>query len=92
MHGVNGNAGKENVDNDRGGNKYSHPDFAISRARARFSGWLWCIGSWIGHFCWIWLLGHGIHDRQPRKIIFALLVLPVSVFATAHSAGLLLAL
>jgi hypothetical protein len=85
-------AHKNYVDDDSGGNKYSHPDFANSRAWTRFSGWAWCIGSWIGHLGWVWMLGRGIHDRQPRKIIFALLILPVSVFATAHGAGLLLGL
>jgi len=90
VHARDRNAGEHYIYSGGKSDKYGDKNFAQSRAWARFSGWLLCIGSCIGHFGWVWLLAHGIHDRRPRKLVFAILIFPLSVFATAHGAGLLL--
>jgi len=90
VHARDRNAGENYVDRNSGTDKYRHNDLGQGRRWAFWFGCLWCISSWIGHSLWVWFLARGIHDRLPRKICFALLILPLSVFATCHGAGLLL--
>jgi hypothetical protein len=91
-HIFNGNVSQDYVNQDSSGDKDSYDYFADSRWRTLALATLWCLVSWIGHFGWIWFVAHGIHDRTPRKVVFALVIFPFSVLAACHGAALLLSL